>query len=387
MTSINRICSALTITVILASMALQASADTVFFDDFSDGSVTNDIPLASDGTPVRWTENSGGGSTSGDYDATSGDYVLTPATNNDDMSSTVVDITLPDFSIRTQVQTSSELGSAFVLARVQEPLVFPSESGYFGGIEHRTSAGGTRLILGRIDGLNDFTFLGGFPVLPFDVRTDDAVLQLDVIGNEINLWGWKAGDPMPDQPQLTAIDNTYSEGAMRIVNDAENSNIATFRYVHVADSIPTLSCDFNGDAFCNVEDIDALIMVIAAGPYDPNFDINGDGSVDLTDRDEWLAAAGAENLPSGNPYLVADFTLDGFVDGTDFIEWNTNKFSSTGKWSLADANGDGVTDGQDFIEWNTNKFMSSDAGGAVPEPGMSVFLMAALIGLAVVRRR
>ena len=75
-------------------------------------------------------------------------------------------------------------------------------------------------------------------MLPFDVRTDDAVLQLDVIGIKLKLWGWKAGDPMPDQPQLTAIDidNTYSEGTMRIVNDAENSNIATFRYVHVADS-------------------------------------------------------------------------------------------------------------------------------------------------------
>jgi hypothetical protein len=76
-------------------------------------------------------------------------------------------------------------------------------------------------------------------VLPFDVRTEDAVLQFDVIGNELKLWGWKAGDPMPDQPQLTATDNMYSEGPMRIYNDThinEASNIATFRYVHVADS-------------------------------------------------------------------------------------------------------------------------------------------------------
>jgi hypothetical protein len=72
-------------------------------------------------------------------------------------------------------------------------------------------------------------------VLPFDVRTEDAVLQLDVIGNELKLWGWKAGDPMPDQPQLTATDSTYSGGTMRIASETINNNISTFRYVHVAD--------------------------------------------------------------------------------------------------------------------------------------------------------
>ncbi len=225
MRSTNRICSALTLTVLLASFALQASAATIFNDDFSDGN-------ARDGMPATWTEHP----TLGDYDATSGDYVLTPTTNNVHMYSTVVDITSRDFSIRTQVRTSSEAGSVFVVAREQEPLVFPGSKGYFGGLEYQSNLGGTRLILGRGDGDGNNTFFGGFPVLPFDMTTDDAVLQLDVIGNELKLWGWKAGDPMPDQPQLTATDSTYSEGAMRIVNDAENSNIATYRYVHVADS-------------------------------------------------------------------------------------------------------------------------------------------------------
>ena len=82
MRSTNRICSALTLTVLFASLALQASADTVFFDDFSDGSVTNDVPVDRDGNPVRWTERPN----SGDYDATSGDYVFTPTTTEDFMS-------------------------------------------------------------------------------------------------------------------------------------------------------------------------------------------------------------------------------------------------------------------------------------------------------------
>ena len=83
-------------------------------------------------------------------------------------------------------------------------------------------------------------------MLPFDVRTEDAVLQLDVIDNELKLWGWKAGDPMPDQPQLTATDSTYSEGTMRIASETINNNIATFRYVHVAD----MSSSPNPQLFC-----------------------------------------------------------------------------------------------------------------------------------------
>ena len=139
MRSTNRIFSTLTLTVLFASLALQASADTVFFDDFSDGSVTNDVPVDRDGNPVRWTERPN----SGDYDATSGDYVLTTTTNNvddEDMFSAVVDTTLKDFSIRTQVRTSKSDGAALVVARVQEPLVFGGGAAYFGGIEYDVDA-------------------------------------------------------------------------------------------------------------------------------------------------------------------------------------------------------------------------------------------------------
>jgi hypothetical protein len=228
MRSTNRICSALTLTVILASFALQASADTVFYDDFSDGSVTNDVPLDWNGNPVKWTELT----TIGDFDATSGDYVFTPTNNASFMISGVVDIPLTDTSIRTQVRTTKNEGGVFVSARVQ---AVPTIGNYFAGMEYRGNVGGTVLILGRVNGGGNFTFFGGNPVLPFDVRTEDGVLQLDVIGTELKLWGWKAGDPMPDQPQLTATDSAYSEGTMRLASAIDNLNIGTYRYVHVAD--------------------------------------------------------------------------------------------------------------------------------------------------------
>ena len=123
-------------------------------------------------------------------------------------------------------------------------------------------------------------------------------------------------------------------------------------------TVPT--CDFDGMNGCNIDDIDAMVMEIVAGTNSPLYDLTDDGLVNLADRDQWLADAGALNLTSGNPYLLGDSNLDGVVDGQDFIVWNANKFMSTGKWSQADWNADGVTDGQDFIIWNGNKFQSSD---------------------------
>jgi hypothetical protein len=137
--------------------------------------------------------------------------------------------------------------------------------------------------------------------------------------------------------------------------------------------------DFNMDNRWDCADIDALVAAIAAGSTDLQFDMNGDGSIDLDDVTDpgtgWLAVGGANvpGTPSGNPYLVGDATLDGVVDGLDFIEWNGNKFTATPEWCGGDFNADGIVDGLDFIEWNTNKFTSSDAhAAAVPEPSAAV---------------
>ncbi len=89
--------------------------------------------------------------------------------------------------------------------------------------------------------------------------------------------------------------------------------------------------------------------------------MTGDGRVDLADRDRWLAEAGEINLGPGKTYLLGDATLDGIVDGQDFIAWNANKFNAVTKWSSGDFNADGMVDGQDFIEWNYYKYEHSDA--------------------------
>jgi hypothetical protein len=84
---------------------------------------------------------------------------------------------------------------------------------------------------------------------------------------------------------------------------------------------------------------------------------------------------------------VGDATLNGVVDGLDYIAWNAHKFTSEAAWCSADFNADGLIDALDFVLWNENKFMSSDGVNTVPEPGMGVLVVATLMGLAVVRRR
>ena len=127
-------------------------------------------------------------------------------------------------------------------------------------------------------------------------------------------------------------------------------------------SVTSLSCDFNQDGSCDATDINMLQANIVAGPVNPErFDLTNDGLVNVDDRNEWLALAGAENLASGNAYLLGDANLDGRVDVSDFNLWNSNKFNTTSDWTAADLNADGLVDVSDFNLWNSNKFRLSDS--------------------------
>lgn len=149
---------------------------------------------------------------------------------------------------------------------------------------------------------------------------------------------------------------------------------------------PMILGDFNGDAQLNGADIDALVAEIAGGSNTTSFDVTDDGLVNGNDLDSWLALAGNRNLASGNPYLLGDANLDGFVDGTDFVAWNEHKFSDLAQWTAGDFSANGVIDGEDFVIWNGNKFSTADSVTAVPEPGL-VLLTAGAAMLATAGRR
>ncbi len=223
-----------TASTILAFLLMvgMAQAVEIFFDDFSDGSVTNDIPVASDGTPVRWTD---GGD--GNYDASSGDYVFTPVQPDSGQYTTsdALDFPLTDTSIRVQGRISGGNQNSLILTARNQ--VVGDTQHYAGGIGYFPNLGGTILFIGKNDLGVDFTQFGNNPIMPFDIREEDAVVQLDVIGNTVSLWAWRAGDTPPAQPQLTAHDNTYtSAGFVRLAGGTGLSGDSTtvFRYVQVA---------------------------------------------------------------------------------------------------------------------------------------------------------
>ena len=203
----------------------------------------------------------------------------------------------------------------------------------------------------------------------------------DTLIEESGVWVENSFDLFDELPDLGTITNIRVGGSgWSFEGRADNVQITGIP------SPPTLpNCDLDGDGICDIDDIDMLIMNIAAGTRDPLFDLNGDDCVDLDDRDEWLAQAGAMNLPSGNPYLVGDVDLDGAVDVSDFNTYNNNKFTETGKWSQADFNASGFTDVSDFNQWNANKFQSSSNTSMIPEPSCVALVLWGVLAVCIRR--
>ncbi len=131
--------------------------------------------------------------------------------------------------------------------------------------------------------------------------------------------------------------------------------------IELSEVNPPLLGDFNGDGIYDCEDIDELVQMVATGSVETRFDLTLDGVVNRLDVDKWLQTAGAVNLGPERSFLKGDATLDGHVDGEDFIRWNQFKFTNTAAWCSGDFDSNGVIDGQDFIAWNQNKFQSSGA--------------------------
>lgn len=229
------------------------------------------------------------------------------------------------------------------------------------------------------------------PTLPITADTD-VIVEMVALGSQIDTYVWRPGEPRPSTPASSVVDTTYTSGRAAIVyNEDDNNTAGVFRFAAAQDT-PFFACDFDGDTRCTLVDLDMLTMEAATGGNGPQFDLNGDGSVDRSDINDptvgWLTQGGAANpdVTDGNPFLEGDANLDSVVDGQDFIVWNGNKFNSTGLWSLGDFNADGVTDGQDFLLWNGNKFTSSDGVSAVPEPSAGAFFFS-LVLLGAVRSR
>ncbi len=194
------------------------------------------------------------------------------------------------------------------------------------------------------------------------VQGDGAAVSYDQIfgRNELAV-NDQVGDSSVDLTDYALIVTADESGTITVDVDpltgTGDVSLAGIAIVPISSTVP--DGDFNDDGSWNVFDLDALAAEIIAGTNNPAFDLTQDGTLSNADRDAWLAEAGGINLGAGRAYLLGDANLDSAVDGTDFITWNANRFSSGGLWSGGDFNIDGFTDGSDFIIWNQNRFTNA----------------------------
>ncbi len=116
--------------------------------------------------------------------------------------------------------------------------------------------------------------------------------------------------------------------------------------------------DFNGDSVWDVADLDALVEEIADGSNDSAFDLTGDGTVNLADRDRWLSVAAMAN-GYGNSYLAGDTDLDGDVDIFDLLSFRQNYNLPIAQWSAGDFNASGIVNIFDLLSVRQNYLKSS----------------------------
>jgi len=288
-------------------------------DNFNDGNML-------DGNPVTWLNDLGGsGLFPGDYNASSGDLVMTPAVDGSDASimiSLVPAVSFTDVYMRTQ---------GVVLPDPNNPTV---------------NKGGNLVLLGRVDpqnltgylvyfdvsgNLNMQILLGGATVdigttfdAPFNAGTE-VNLEMDIVGDQLSAYAWPVGESKPLEAQVTASDTSFTSG-------------------------------LSGAAFAEDDDLTAGVFRYVSAQSTPFVDgvpgdYNGNGAVDAADYALWR---------NGGP-LANEVDTPGTVNAADYSAWRA-RFG------------------------NTSGSGSSLTAAAVPEP-TTLFLAIVTIGLAVIGRR
>jgi MYXO-CTERM domain-containing protein len=195
---------------------------TFFFDDFNDADIA-------DGTPASWQLFQ---EFEGAFSAASGDLVLSPEVDKA-IAIGPVGLELGTTSIRAQLSMTETGNGVGVFARASRDVPIVS---HIGGI-----AASGNLFIAREEpepGSNPTTLAAA----PTDLYplTGDILVQMDFIGDTIQLWAWEPGQPMPAAPQVTATDIVPATGEVGVFFDpaltGNDAGTAVFRFFHVANT-------------------------------------------------------------------------------------------------------------------------------------------------------
>lgn len=146
-------------------------------------------------------------------------------------------------------------------------------------------------------------------------------------------------------------------------------------------SVPfvTLDGDFNGNGTLDADDLDRLAEARLSGTNPAEFDLDGDGLVNLEDRTVWIRDL--------KQTWVGDSNLDGEFNSADFVavfqsgQYEDN-VAGNSTWATGDWDGDFEFTSSDFVfAFNDGGFEQGPRASvsAVPEPtGASLLLMGTL---------
>lgn len=179
--------------------------------------------------------------------------------------------------------------------------------------------------------------------------------------------------------------NSFRFGGASGVSSANGAVFDNLRLELVDPDEAFATGDFTRDGNLDCGDIDPLVRDIVAGTNNAVFDLDGDGSVQLEDLDQWLELAATAN-GFQEPYRHGDATLDGAVDAADLNQLGVNWQQDPNGWCGGDFNADGAADAADLntlaVAWNSQL---PTAASAVPEPAAEPLLL--LVPWLVLLRR
>ncbi len=145
--------------------------------------------------------------------------------------------------------------------------------------------------------------------------------------------------------------------------------------------------DFDGNGALDVDDLDTLIGAVVGGSNDATFDLDGNGDVDPSDVNFWVAEL--KNTWLGDSNLDGEFNSGDLVAvfGAGEYEDTTDNNSS---WAEGDWNSDGDFTTSDLVAaFGDGGYEAGirPAANAIPEPTSIVMLFVGLIGCAIARKR